>query len=67
MRYNGMAHNYRSSYCGAISTLVVPRYVYPCWDGVPEGGVAYKLICDTARLLAHTARMELRTGLGGEA
>ena len=41
VRYNHMAHSYRSSRCEAISTLAARRYVYPCWDGVPEGGVAY--------------------------
>ena len=56
MRYNGMAHSYRSSRCEATSTLAARRYAWPCWDGVPEGGVAYtayKLIYDTARLSPH--------------
>ena len=63
MRYNGMAHSYRSSRCEAISTLAVRRYAWPCWDGVPEGGVAYnayKLIYDTARLSAHTTSIVTR-------
>ena len=40
--------------------LAVRRYVYPGWDGVPGGGVAYKLIYDTARFSAHTTPIDTR-------
>ena len=43
----------------------MPWYAYTRLDGVPKGGVVDKLIYDTARFSAHTARMELLAGLGG--